>query len=321
MAQAKAAPVINSNAVVVVLDDGVLVVDSHSKPSSAKALTAQIRGITNKPVRYVVNSHFHWDHAQGNRAYVGAWPDSAEIISSEAARFNLEHIGAARMRADAALLPGSIAQRRRQLAAASDPARRRQLEDEIAGTEAYLAELKSLELALPSLTFDHNLTLYRGSQTVHVRFLGRGHTDGDVVVYLPRERIVATGDLVHGYSPFMHDAHPYDWIHTLAELERLEFDFVLGGHGDVLQGKKQVTLFREFITDLMHEVEQNVGRGHAKAEVVARVAPLLRQRFGTRFAQGSLEDYLVASIEKAWDVVAMPVLPGSPLKVSDPRPK
>jgi glyoxylase-like metal-dependent hydrolase (beta-lactamase superfamily II) len=306
LALAKEVPVINSNAVVVILEDGVLVVDSHSKPCAAKALIAQIRGITNKPVRYVVNTHFHWDHAQGNRAYLGEWPVGTEIISSEATYFNLEHIGIARIHADAALLPGHIAELRQKLVAITDSARR-QLEVEIAEVEAYLAEIKSQELALPSLTFDRSLTLRRGPQTVRILFLGRGHTDGDVVVYLARERIIATGDLVHAYSPYMQDSYPYDWIRTLAELEKLEFDSILSAHGDVLPGKDQVRLWREFITDLMREVEQNVGKGWSKADTVAEVAPLLRQRFGSRFAQGSLEEYLVPSIEKAWTIVAQPV--------------
>jgi glyoxylase-like metal-dependent hydrolase (beta-lactamase superfamily II) len=307
LALAKAAPVTNSNAVVVILDDGVLVVDSHSKPSAARALVAQIHGITDKPVRYVVNSHFHWDHAQGNRAYVGAWPADAEILSSEATRFNLEHIGIARIRADAALLPGTLDQLRQRLAATSEQASHARLAEEIADTEAYLQEIRSLELALPTLSFDRSLTLRRGQQTVHLLFLGRGHTDGDVVVYLPRERVIATGDLVHAYAPFMQDSYPYDWIRTLGDLEKLDFDVVLSGHGDVLHGKGQITLWQEYIEDLMREVEQSVARGRDKGETVTEVAPVIRQRFGSRFPQGPLEDCLVPSIEKAWTIVAMPV--------------
>jgi cyclase len=289
------------------MEDGVLVVDSHSKPSAAKALIAQIRGITDKPVRYVVDTHFHWDHAQGNRGYLGEWSVDPEIISSEATRFNLEHMGIARIRADAVSLPSQIAKLLQELTSTTDPARRSQIEAESSEVEAYLTEINSQELVLPSLTFDRSLTLRRGPQTVQILFLGRGHTDGDVVVYLPRERVVVTGDLVHAYSPYMQDSYPYDWIRTLAELEKLEFDSILSAHGDVLSGKDQVRLWREFITDLMQEIEQSVAKGFSKADAVKEVAPLLQQRFGSRFAQGSLESYLVPSIEKAWTIVAQPV--------------
>src|SRR5215472_16008511 len=70
----------NCNAAIILLDDGVLVVDTHSKPSAARALIEQIKKLTDKPVRYVVNTHFHWDHYQGNQAYPSSWPAGVEII-------------------------------------------------------------------------------------------------------------------------------------------------------------------------------------------------------------------------------------------------
>ncbi len=81
---------INCNAAVIVYDEGVLVVDTHSRPSSARALIQQIKSVTDKPVRYAVNSHFHWDHAQGNHAYPVAFPKQVAIVASEATRENLK---------------------------------------------------------------------------------------------------------------------------------------------------------------------------------------------------------------------------------------
>jgi len=295
----------NSNAAVVILDDGVLVVDSHSRPSTARALVKQIRRITDKPVRYVVDSHFHYDHAQGNQAYAGVWPAGAEIISSEATRFNLEHIGVARMQWDLAALPDSVVLWRGQRDAASDSAARAGLARKIDDATRYVAELKAMELTLPSLTFERGVTLRRGAQTVHVLYLGRGHTDGDVVVYLPRERVVATGDLLHAYAPFMWDSYPYDWIKTLGELEKLDFDYILPGHGGVLSGKDQIRLWREYLGDLMREVELQVGKGRSRSETVAALMPVLRERYASRFPPGSLEEYLASDIEKAWNVVGL----------------
>ena len=98
---------INCNAAVVVLDDAVLVVDTHSRPSSAKALIAQIRTITDKPVRFAVNTHFHWDHAQGNHAYPVAFPKQVAIVASEATRENLRTLGGARLKDQLANTPAS----------------------------------------------------------------------------------------------------------------------------------------------------------------------------------------------------------------------
>src|SRR5215831_19791795 len=89
---AKPAYKVNCNAVIIFLGDSVLVVDTHSKPSAARALIAQIKKLTDKPVRYVVNTHFHWDHYQGNEAYPSSWPAGIEIISSEATRNNIQRL-------------------------------------------------------------------------------------------------------------------------------------------------------------------------------------------------------------------------------------
>ena len=155
---------INCNAAVVVLDDAVLVVDTHSRPSSAKALIAQIRTITDKPVRFAVNTHFHWDHAQGNHAYPVAFPKQVAIVASEATRENLRTLGGARLKDQLASTPGQIAALEAQLAKATDAAAQARLKDEIAQQKDYLQEIKSLELTLPDLTFDKSLIIHRGDR-------------------------------------------------------------------------------------------------------------------------------------------------------------
>src|SRR5262245_57799633 len=92
-ALAKPRTPINCNAAFVVYDEGVLSVDTHSRPSSAKGLIEQIKTVTDKPVRYAVNTHFHWDHAQGNHAYPVAFPRQVSIVASEATRDNLIQLG------------------------------------------------------------------------------------------------------------------------------------------------------------------------------------------------------------------------------------
>jgi glyoxylase-like metal-dependent hydrolase (beta-lactamase superfamily II) len=297
----------NSNAAVFILDDGVLIVDSHSRPSTARALVNDLRRITDKPVRYVVNSHFHYDHAQGNHAYAWAWPSGAELISSEATRLNLERIGVARMKADMVMLPDSAVAWRRRAGEATDSASRAALLSAADDAARYVAELRSMELVLPTMTFEDGLTIRRGGQTVHILFLGRGHTSGDVVVYLPDERVVATGDLLHVWTPFLWDAYPYEWVRTLEALEKLEFDRILPGHGDVITGKAQIRLWRDYLSDLLREVEREVGLGHSKAQTVAAMTPLFMTRYGAKFPAGALEGYLKSAIEKVWDVVALPV--------------
>src|SRR5580704_12132958 len=112
---AKPAFKINCNAAIILLDDGVLVVDTHSKPSAARALIEQIKKLTPKPVRIVVYTHFHWDHYQGNEAYPSSWPAGVEIISSEATRLNIEQRGIPRVKHEITTMPADIANLKKDL--------------------------------------------------------------------------------------------------------------------------------------------------------------------------------------------------------------
>jgi glyoxylase-like metal-dependent hydrolase (beta-lactamase superfamily II) len=283
---------INCNALVVVYDEGVLVVDTHSRPSSARALIEQIRTITDKPVRYAVNTHFHWDHSQGNFAYPVAFPKQVAIVSSEATRENLAQMGMARVKQQLADAPGTIAGLRKELAAAPDEAARARLNDAIAQQESYLAELKGFELVLPDLTFDKSLILHRKGRDIYLLALGRGHTSGDVVVYLPREKIVATGDLLHGWMPFMADGFPVEWVATLDQLSKLEFDRILGGHGGV-KPRSHLTTFRNYLAELIEETRRARQRGETLEQATAAVKAALRPKFaepmgGTTAFDGSI---------------------------------
>src|SRR5215468_87821 len=109
---------LNCNAAIILIDDSVLVVDAHSKPSAARALIEQIKKLTPKPVKYVVNTHFHWDHYQGNQAYPSSWPAGVEIISSEATRNNIRRLGIPRVKHEIVAMPAEIEQLKADLAKA-----------------------------------------------------------------------------------------------------------------------------------------------------------------------------------------------------------
>jgi glyoxylase-like metal-dependent hydrolase (beta-lactamase superfamily II) len=293
---------INCNAAVIVLDDGVMVVDTHSKPSAARALMAQIKTITDKPVKYVVNSHFHWDHYQGNEAYPAAWPQGLQIIASEATRESIEQRGIPRVRQQILAVPKEIEGLRANLAKAGDAAGRAKLQDDLSQAERYLGELKSMQVALPTVTFDRSLLLHGKSRSVQILWLGKAHTDGDVFVYLPNERFVATGDALHGWTPFMNDSYPYDWIRTLKAVEQLDFDYALGGHGGVFRGKAQFQMWEQYFADLMRESAAAYAEGASLNEAVARVSGLLVPKYSGRMP-ATFKDDVVANIQKAYRVV------------------
>jgi glyoxylase-like metal-dependent hydrolase (beta-lactamase superfamily II) len=125
-----------------------------------------------------------------------------------------------------------------------------------------------------------------------------------VVVYIPQDKVVMTGDLIHGWMPWMGDAHPYDWVHTLAAAERLDFDAVLSGHGDVIRGKDVFALWRGYLADLMAETGRAYGDGHTLPEVRKRVAAALRPKYAAAFGAERYDSSVGGNIDRAYRVVS-----------------
>jgi cyclase len=297
---------INSNAVVVVLDNGVLVVDAHSKPSAARALMDQIRTTIGKPVKYVVDSHFHWDHAQGNAAYPAAWPQGLEIIAATATRESIEQRLIPRMRRDVLQLPNEIATLKGNLSRATDDRQRADIQDRIGQTERYLAELQSMPPTLPTLTLDRRLTIHNKAREVQILWLGPAHTEGDLFVYLPRERFVATGDALHQWTPWMNDGFPTDWIRTLTALEQLDWDVALGGHGDVMKGKAHLQAWKQYFTDLNAETARAYAAGATMAQAVTQVSATLVPKYASHMPATFGAD-ITDNIRKVYRVVSSQV--------------
>ncbi|HXN22927.1 MAG TPA: MBL fold metallo-hydrolase [Candidatus Dormibacteraeota bacterium] len=302
---AKPAYKVNCNAAIIILGESVLVVDTHSKPSAARALIEQIKKITPKPVKYVVNTHFHWDHYQGNEAYPSSWPAGIEIISSQATRMNIQRIGIPRVKHEIVAMPREIEQLKNDLEKASSSEQKQTIRKNLAQAEAYLAELNAMRITLPTMTFDRSLILHREARTVQILWLGRGHTDGDVYVFLPKEKVLVTGDAMHGWTPFMGDSFPYEWIQTLEAAEKLDFNYVIGGHGDVMQGKQKFQLWKEYFHDLLDRTAAAYAEGASLDEAKKRVSDFLVPKYADKFEPGFPQS-VFGNIAKAYQVIAFP---------------
>jgi cyclase len=302
---AKPAYKVNCNAAIIVLGDSVLVVDTHSKPSAARALIEQIKKLTPKPVKYVVNTHFHWDHYQGNEAYPSSWPAGVEIISSEATRQNIQRLGIPRIKNEIVTMPQEIANLKNDLEKASTADQKAAIQENLRQAEAYFGELKLMQITLPTMTFDRSLILRRGSRTVEILWLGRAHTDGDVFVFLPNEKVIVTGDALHGWTPFMGDSYPYEWIQTLDAAEKLDFHSVLGGHGDVMHGKLRFELWKQYFQDLMDRTAAVYAEGATLDEAKKTVSEFLTKKYAAQF-DPNFPKSVTANVTKAYQVIAFP---------------
>jgi glyoxylase-like metal-dependent hydrolase (beta-lactamase superfamily II) len=241
--------IVGSNSTFIVTDRDVILVDDHITPRAARALTAEIARVTARPLRYVINTHFHYDHVNGNSIF----GPEVEILSSAFTRARLLEDGQAAIRREREAALGRLAALRTRRDTARSDSLRRALTAQLEAVEEYAADYATLTVGLPSLSIDSAVTLHRGGgQEIRVVFLGRGHTGGDVIVQLPREGLLITGDLMTNTAglPFMADGYPGEWSTTLRRVAALDFATTLPGHGPPFEGKARYAL----LADVMDEV-------------------------------------------------------------------
>ena len=260
------------NTVVIIGENGVLVVDSCYLPSSAREDIAQIRRWTNKPVRYLFNTHWHNDHTQGNAIYAEAFPGISIVAQIETAKLialrNPSYLSEYPHRMET--FEKEIATGRNTSGVPLTDEEKEDLKNAIAGgkaaSDAISAEFRDLKVKVPDATFDRELDVDLGNREVQLKFLGRGNTVGDAVAYLPKEKILVTGDLVDSPIPFLYGGFPVEQIATLKRMEDLEFETLVPGHGNILKGKafvqQEVQLLEVVVAAMNHEI----GRTNAEPQ-------------------------------------------------------
>jgi glyoxylase-like metal-dependent hydrolase (beta-lactamase superfamily II) len=272
-----------SNAAIVINQNDVLLVDSHVSPAAAHALLQELRALTTKPVRYVINSHYHFDHAHGNQIY---GPD-VEIIGQQFTRAALSDgisLTGRTVRRYLEPIPQQIASLRAQLDTATEAGARASLERRLRIQENFRAATDAVRPTPPTLAFTEELTLYRGGREIRLLFLGRGHTAGDVVVHLPAERIVMTGDLIYGTIPYLGDAYFDDWVVTLERLKALDFDVILPGHGQPVRDRARIGHLQAYLRDFWSQVSELHRAGVPEADAARRIDLRGGRRLGRRRA-------------------------------------
>jgi glyoxylase-like metal-dependent hydrolase (beta-lactamase superfamily II) len=240
------------NSIAIIGDDGVLVFDTGNIPTSTRRQIAEIRKLTDKPVRYVVNSHWHFDHILGNGEYRAAFP-SVTIVGTTATRNGIVE-----------RVPGYFNQMK-SFAPVDSMLRARLATGRLSdGTELpsstrafyaavtkdyreFIPEVLTAHPMAPDLVFDDSLTIMLGKRQVRVVRPGRGNTEGDAYVYVPDANVLLTGDLVTVPCPFPSTAYLSDWISALDQLEARHATIIVPGHGEVQHDYSFVDLTRELL--------------------------------------------------------------------------
>jgi len=261
-------PVVSGNSLVVIGDDGVLVVDSTNVPSLARRMIADIKRWTNKPVRVLVNTHWHFDHVMGNAAYQEAFPGVAivatagmrVIADTQVPGYFEQTIGpstAATIDALRSMLRAGKKPNGAELSATD----REFYELEIADYDAWVAELKQTHFVAPTITFDRTMDIRLGKRDVRILFLGPGNTTGDAVVYVPDAKVVATGDLLVGPTPYATDSFLREWIGTMDHLMALDATSIVPGHGPVEHDWEHARTTQKLLRTVVDQVDDAVRKG------------------------------------------------------------
>ncbi len=326
---------VNSNAAIFVNSTDLVVVDAHSKPSAAAALIAQIkREVTPKPVRYLIDTHFHFDHTQGNAAYLAAG-NKVDIVATKTTKKLMSQLLGPRLRAS--LDPSSIGPRsgaqqvahrledlRLRVGKATTAAEKAPLQLQIAQLEAFAAEMKNFEPTLPTITFDKSYVIKDKEHELHLEFHGCAHTAGDLQVFCPQKRVLATGDAYHPGFPSWGDSYPIPWPRTIDSFAKLAFDHILGGHGRAQHDRKDMTGQRNYIEELTERVVAGKKAGKTIPELqrtitVASLKSLHADGYMNNLAPQAMQRSINTQIDDMYDRIEKVSFTGSdPLRIDGP---
>jgi glyoxylase-like metal-dependent hydrolase (beta-lactamase superfamily II) len=257
------------NSGIIVGEDCCLVMDAQATPGLASLVIERVRQVTDKPVKYVVLSHYHAVRVLGASAYKA----QAIIASQETRRL--------------------IAERGQQ-----------DWDSEYGRFPRLFSDAQSIPgLTWPNVTFMGELTLYLGKREVRLMQIGAGHTSGDIVAYVPDADVMFTGDLVeYGSACYCGDAHLREWPATLDAILEFEPRAIVPGRGDALVGKTRVreavAMTRDFVNTLYGTAELSVARGASLKETFAACRAAMDPRFGS-FA--IYEHCLPFNVSRAYD--------------------
>lgn len=229
------------NAVAILTDEGIVLFDTSGTPTSGQAILAELRKLISKPVVYVINSHWHWDHWGGNQVFKAAFP-SVQFLSSAKNRDLMMNVAVAwnapGLERD---LPNYIAQQKQELQTAearhAPDAELAKMRDVLAADEDFLAQKRSVTYTFPNIVFDDAVTLFLGGREIRV-LRATAITPGDTYLYLPKEKLLITGDILVNPIPFaVGGSYPQEWIATLQALDTLDVETIIPGHGEVEHDK------------------------------------------------------------------------------------
>ena len=257
------------NTAVIVGDDGCIVFDAQATPAMAKSVIERVRTVTDKPIKYVVLSHYHAVRVLGASAY-----KAQDIVASDETRRLIVERG------------------------------QQDWDSEFGRFPRLFRDAESIPgLTWPTLTFETGMTLYLGKREVQLMHLGAGHTSGDIVAWIPDAQVMCSGDLIEFHSAcYCGDALLREWPMTLNEIRDFNPKAVAPGRGNALKGastvNEAIAMTRDFVGSLYGAAESSVAKGRTLKETMAATREVMDPKFSS-FA--IYEHCLPFNVSRAFD--------------------
>lgn len=263
-----------TNVVVIVNDQDVTVFDSFTRAGTARLVLAEIRKLTDKPVRTLINSHWHQDHWSGNAEFLKAYPQLQIVATTQTRDYMKRMPGgffasglersavAARAALDSAIRTG-----KKSDGSALTEANRQAQQTDIDETEAFAREVRALPRVLPNVAFRDTLVFWSGQREFRL-YSATGDATGSAVLYLPAERILVTGDVLvaredgQGSPPWTTNSFAITpWLESLDALLRLDTRIIVPGQGLAFRDKAYLQATRDLFAAVIDQVHSALERG------------------------------------------------------------
>lgn len=248
-----------ANTAIIDLGGVTLVVDTFATLEAAQDLKAAAEHLTGNPVTYVMNTHWHSDHTSGNQMFV----PGAKLIATSGTyevmnTFARERV--AQYQNNREKMLEAIGEAELQCGQETDTKLQREMAWENATDREFVNMLPQLVHTVPSVTFDQQMTIHGSTRSAQLITYGGGHTLSDAIVYLPEDKVVVIGDLVlSNHHPVLANANPHEWLSILEQIEALDVETIIPGHGEVcsLQQLQDVKGYISRIIAMVTEAVQN----------------------------------------------------------------
>ncbi|MFF2015097.1 MBL fold metallo-hydrolase [Paenibacillus sp. NPDC058177] len=254
------------NAAIIDLGDTTVVVDTFSTIQAAEDLKAAAEYLTGNPVSYVINTHWHSDHTSGNQVFI----PTAQIISTSTTREIMNSFSRDRLtkyKENMDQMYQAIDELEEQIQQETDEKLKREMAWENASDREFMKMLPNLVHSLPTITFDQQMTIHGSNRSIQLITFGGGHTQSDAIVYIPEDKIAIIGDLVLSkHHPVLTHANPQEWLNILEQVELLDVETIVPGHGEVCS-LHELHEVKGYITNIMKIVTEAVQSNRSIDEI------------------------------------------------------